>query len=118
VVRKTVVEQRRRAMVRRHHLAGDADGPEAVTKALIALHATDPASVYLSVLARSATSTLADVADAMYERRSLVRWMAMRRTLFVFGRDDIPTVQARGGSAASTPDQPSASQRHRADNRR
>jgi hypothetical protein len=35
----------------------------------------------------------------MYERRSLVRWMAMRRTLFVFPRDDIPTVQA----AVSTP---------------
>jgi hypothetical protein len=86
-------------MVRRHHLAGDADGPEGVTRALIALHASDPASVYLSVLARSAASTLADVADAMYERHSLVRWMAMRRTLFVFARQDIPTVQA----AVSTP---------------
>ena len=99
VVRTITVEQRRRAMVCRHHLAGDADDPEAVTRALIALHATDPASVYLSVLARSAGSTLADVADALYERRSLVRWMAMRRTLFVFAREDIPTVQA----AVSTP---------------
>jgi hypothetical protein len=94
VVRTITVEQRRRAMVRRHHLAGDADDPEAVTRAPIALHATDPASVYLSVLARSAASTLAAVADALYERRSLVRWMAMRRTLFVFAREDIPTVQA------------------------
>jgi hypothetical protein len=58
------------------------------------LHATDPASVYLSVLARSAASTLGDVADAMYARRSLLRWMAMRRTLFVFARDDIALVQA------------------------
>ena len=98
-MRKITVQERRRAMVRRHHLAGDADGPEAVTRALLALHASDPASVYLSVLARSAASTLADVADAMYERRSLVRWMAMRRTLFVFAREDIPTVQA----AVSTP---------------
>ena len=98
-MRTITVQERRRAMVRRHHLAGDADGPEAVTRALIALHASDPASVYLSVLARSAASTLADVADAMYERRSLVRWMAMRRTLFVFAREDIPTVQA----AVSTP---------------
>jgi hypothetical protein len=86
-------------MVQRHHLSGDADGPEAATRAVLALHATDPASVYLSVLVRSAASTLADVADAMYERRSLVRWMAMRRTLFVFACDDIPTVQA----AVSTP---------------
>jgi hypothetical protein len=66
---------------------------------MIALHATDPASVYLSVLARSSASTLADVARAMYDRRSLVRWMAMRRTLFVFGREDIPMIQA----AVSTP---------------
>jgi hypothetical protein len=86
--------QRRRAVVRRHYLAGDAGGPDAVTAALVALHATDPASVYLSVLARSASSTLADVSDAMYRRRSLVRWMAMRRTLFVLPRDDVPTVHA------------------------
>lgn len=85
--------------MRRHHLGGDAKGPEEVTDALIALHATDPASVYLSVLARSAASTLEDVADAMYERRSLVRWMAMRRTLFVFSRIDVPVVQA----AVATP---------------
>ncbi|HET6865558.1 MAG TPA: winged helix DNA-binding domain-containing protein [Solirubrobacteraceae bacterium] len=93
-MRKITAQERRRALVRRHHLAGDANGPEAVVRALIALHATDPASVYLSVLARSATTTLSDVADAMYERRSLVRWMAMRRTLFVFAREDIPIVQA------------------------
>jgi hypothetical protein len=93
------VQQRRRAIVRRHHLGGDAKSPEAVTQALIALHATDPASVYLSVLARSTSSTLADISAAMYERRSLVRWMAMRRTLFLFPRADIPIVQA----AVSTP---------------
>ncbi len=93
-MRKITVQQRRRLMVHHHHLAGDADDPQAVTQALLALHATDPASVYLSVLMRSAASTLADVAEAMYEQRSLVRWMAMRRTLFVFPRADIPTVQA------------------------
>ena len=35
----------------------------------------------------------------MYERRSLVRWMAMRRTLFLLPRPDVPVVQA----AVSTP---------------
>ncbi len=98
-MRTISVEQRRRAAVRRHHLDGTAGTPEAVTRALLALHATDPASVYLSVLARSAGSTLADVSAAMYEQRSLVRWMAMRRTLFVFARADVPMVQA----AVSTP---------------
>lgn len=98
-VRTVSVRQRRRAVVRRHHLGGDAPGPEEVTRALVALHATDPASVYLSVLARSTATTLGDVAAAMYERRSLVRWMAMRRTLFLLLVEDIPMVQA----AISTP---------------
>ena len=93
-MRTISVPERRRAMVRRHHLAGEASGPEAVTRAMIALHATDPASVYLSVLARSAASSLAHVAEAMYGRRRLVRWLAMRRTLFVFAREDIPMIQA------------------------
>jgi hypothetical protein len=70
-----------------------------VTHALVALHASDPASVYLSVLARSSASTLADVSAAMYERRTLVRWMAMRRTLFLLPRADVPVMQA----AISTP---------------
>jgi hypothetical protein len=100
VARRTIsVRQRRQGMVRRHHLGGDAATPEAVTRALVALHATDPASVYLSVLARSTASTLADVSAAMYQRRTLVRWMAMRRTLFLLHRADIPIVQA----AISTP---------------
>lgn len=98
-MRTVPVQQRRSLLVRRHHLGGDADGPEATVRALLALHATDPASVYLSVLARSSGSTLGDVAAAMYERRSLVRWMAMRRTLFVVARDEVPVVQ----SAVSAP---------------
>jgi hypothetical protein len=98
-VRTISVQQRRRLVVHRHHLAGDAADSQTVTPAVIALHATDPASVYLSVLARSSVSTLTDVAQALYDRRSLVRWMAMRRTLFVFPREDIPLVQA----AVSTP---------------
>lgn len=66
---------------------------------MVALHATDPASVHLSVLARARTATVAQTSAAFYDRRTLVRWMAMRRTLFVFARDDVPVVQA----AVSTP---------------
>lgn len=98
-MRTVSVLERRASIVRRHHLAGDATGPEAVARGLLALHATDPATVYLSVLARSADSTLTDVADAMYDKRDLIRWLAMRRTLFVVPRDDVALVQA----AASTP---------------
>ena len=64
-MRAVTVQQRRRALMRRHHLAGDADSPEMATRAMIALHATDPASVYVSVLARSAAAKLAGVAAAM-----------------------------------------------------
>ena len=98
-MRTVSAAQRRSLLVRRHHLGGDAGSPEAAARAVLALHATDPASVYLSVLARSAGTTLADVADAMYRRRSLVRWTAMRRTLFLLPREDVPLVQA----AVSTP---------------
>lgn len=87
-------EQRRRLIARRHHLAGNASGPQQVVRSLLALHSTDPASPYLSVLARSRTTRLSDVAEAMYADRTLVRWLAMRRTLFVFDRADIPLVQA------------------------
>ncbi|SNS89916.1 winged helix DNA-binding domain-containing protein [Rhodococcoides kyotonense] len=68
--------------------------PEDVVSSLFALHATDPASVYLSVLARARSLTVEDVRAAMYDRRSLVRIMAMRRTLFVVAHDDVPTVHA------------------------
>ncbi|WP_375484777.1 winged helix DNA-binding domain-containing protein [uncultured Jatrophihabitans sp.] len=97
VVRAITLHQRRRRLVARHRLAGDAADPGQVVRALVALHATDPASVYLSVLARSRSSTLDDVARAMYESRTLVRWMAMRRTLFVVARDDVPVVHAAAG---------------------
>jgi len=92
-------EQRRRVIARRHHLHGAAAGPDDVVSTLIGLHATDPATPFLSVFARSRTSTIDDIADAMYVRRSMVRWMAMRRTLFVFPASDIADIQ----SAVSTP---------------
>ena len=99
---RTVTErQRRRLIWRRHHLAGDAAGPEEAVRAVLALHATDPASVYLSVLARSSTTSLGEVAVAMYERRSLVRWLAMRRTLFLVPFDDVPLIQASASNGVA-----------------
>ena len=63
-------------------------------RALVVLHATDPASISLSVLARCRTASLVDVAAALHERRSLVRMMAMRRTLFVVPVETAPVVHA------------------------
>ncbi|RKR76517.1 winged helix DNA-binding domain-containing protein [Frondihabitans australicus] len=87
-------EQRRALIVRRHHLGGGAESAEQVAESLVGLHATDPATVYLSVLARGRDLTIAGLQEAMYERRSLVRWMAMRRTLFAFPTATVPIVQA------------------------
>jgi hypothetical protein len=50
-MRTITVQERRRRLVRQHYLDGGATSPEALVDALVALHATDPASVYLAVLA-------------------------------------------------------------------
>ncbi len=51
------------------------------------LHSTEPATVYLSLWARVPGLRVADVDATLYDRRSLVKQLAMRRTLFVFPRD-------------------------------
>ncbi|MFJ8993329.1 winged helix DNA-binding domain-containing protein [Streptomyces sp. NPDC102279] len=60
--------------------------PEEVADALVALHGTDPSTVYLAVGARlvDAGVTVAEVDRALYEDRTLVRMHGMRHTVFVF----------------------------------
>ncbi|MEU0469678.1 winged helix DNA-binding domain-containing protein [Amycolatopsis sp. NPDC006131] len=86
-------DQRRARLVTRHHLHAPAGDPVAVAESLVALHATDPATVHLSVLARSEAGT-ADVERALYDDRSLVRMLGMRRTMFVVPAALVPVVQA------------------------
>lgn len=62
------------------------------------LHATEAPSVYLSVWARVDGVGVADVDRALYDDRTLVKQLAMRRTLFVFPRDLLPA--AWGSSSA------------------
>ncbi len=66
------------------------------------LHATEPASVYLSAFARVEASR-ADIDKALYEERSVVKQLAMRRTLFAFPRDLLPAVW--GSASARVLDQ-------------
>jgi hypothetical protein len=54
------------------------------------LHATVAASVHLSCWARVHGLRVADVDRAFYRDRSLMKQLAMRRTLFVFPRDLLP----------------------------
>ncbi len=90
---------RRSRIARRHALAPEhrLDSPVAATTAMTVLHATEPPTVYLSLWARVADLQTADVDRALFEDRSLVKQLAMRRTLFVFPRDLLP---AAWGSAS------------------
>lgn len=62
------------------------------------LHSTEPATVYLSLQARVDGLAVSDIDQALYVDRSLVKQLAMRRTLFVFPRDLLP---AAWGSASA-----------------
>jgi len=84
--------ERRARMAGRHALAPQhrvADA-QAATRAMTVLHATEPATPYLSLFARIGSFTRADLDDALFESRSLVKQLAMRRTLFVFPRELLP----------------------------
>ncbi len=79
------IDERRARVALRHHLAADARADDVVeiVRDLVALHSTDPASVHLSVLARSDSLEVVDVERALYEDRSLLRMLGMRRTMWV-----------------------------------
>jgi hypothetical protein len=97
---RTVSDDERRArLATRHALAVEhrATSVEAAVRAMTCLHATEPASVYLSAQARTG-ATRAEVARALYEERSVVLQLAMRRTVFAFPPDLLPAVH---GSAAA-----------------
>jgi len=99
-VRHIPDSERRARLARRHALAPAhrAADPVAATRAVTVLHATEPATVYLSLWARVDGLSLADVDAALYADRTLVKQLAMRRTLFVFPRDLLP---AAWGSASA-----------------
>lgn len=89
------VAERRHRLAARHGLSAPADGVAGVARSLVALHSTDPATVYLSVRARTAGLIApSDIEYSLYERRELVRMLAMRRTVFVVPVESVPVVQA------------------------
>ncbi len=90
-------DQRRARLARRHGLAGPHSSVEAATAAMTCLHSTEPASVHLAAFARTGASR-ADMDRALYEDRSVVKQLAMRRTVFAFPTDLLPAVW---GSAAA-----------------
>jgi hypothetical protein len=96
LVLKIEVAERRSRLARRHRLgAGLRAGDVAeAARSMVCLHATDPATVYLSAWARSDDMAVADMDRALYADRTLVKHLAMRRTLFVLPREHLPAAQA------------------------
>ncbi|MFG2000141.1 winged helix DNA-binding domain-containing protein [Spirillospora sp. NPDC048911] len=100
-MRSITVAERRARLAVRHRLAPPArtDDVVEIARSLVALHATDPATVFLSVAARSKAATPALVEKALYDDRTLLRMLAMRRTMFVVPVELVPVLQASCGDA-------------------
>jgi len=80
------VEQRRARLAQRHRLTPSTrtDDLPAIADSLVALHSSDPASVYLSAVARMANPSITAVSAALHDERTLVRHHGMRRTIWVY----------------------------------
>src|SRR5918992_719249 len=89
-------EERRARLARRHRLAAGERARDLVdaARSVVCLHGTDPATVYLSAWARVEAMDVDAVDGALYRERSLVKHLAMRRTLFVFPRATLGAAQA------------------------
>ena len=95
-IRVVSTAERRNRLAVRHHLAPAARASTVAAAAadMIALHGTDPASVYLAAWARTGSADKADVEHALYTERALVRMLGMRRTVFVVPAALVPVIQA------------------------
>lgn len=67
---------------------------EDVAHALVALHATDPATVHLAACARLTAPSVAEVERGLYDDLTLARMLCMRRTMFVVPAELAPVVNA------------------------
>lgn len=79
--------ERRARLGRRQYLANSGEAVEAVADTMVGLHSSDPATVYLALLARIDGFAKSDLDRALYDVRSVVRILGMRRTMFVLPRE-------------------------------
>lgn len=86
----TLSDDRRRALLAERQLLGargrSSRGVLDVARAVGPLHSTDPSSAYLQIAARSG-ATVADIDDALYEDRVLLRHTTLRRTVHLLTAD-------------------------------
>jgi hypothetical protein len=97
-------EERRARLAKRHHVAPPTRVDDVVDAArgVVCLHATDPATVYLSAWARMTEPSIEAVDRALYEDRAIVRMLAMRRTVFVVPVEDAPILHAAASLDVAT----------------
>jgi hypothetical protein len=90
------IEERRARLGVRHRLAREALASDVLdaARAVVVLHSTDAATVYLSVWARTQPFEVGDLERELYDRHSLVRMLGMRRTLWVVPRELMDVVDA------------------------
>jgi Winged helix DNA-binding domain len=93
-MRRIGIEERRARLARRHCLAAPVADPVDAARGVVALHSTDPASVFLSLWARTTSASVAGIERALYDDRTLIRMLGMRRTMFVVPAELAPVIQA------------------------
>ncbi len=100
-MRRIGADERQARLGIRHLLAKSTQPTTAVEVArnMVALHATDPASVFLSVRARTPAIDIDALERCLYEERSLFRLLGMRRTMFVVPTERVPVIQAACSNA-------------------
>ncbi len=88
--------ERRRRLANRHLLLPHLRAPDlpTVVDALVALHSSDPVTVYLAAAARLDNPSMEAVENALYDDRTVFRHHAMRRTLWVMGTETIDAAHA------------------------
>ena len=102
MTQRHVGDAERRARIGiRHRLA---PGMQAATiqeaaSSVVVLHATDAASVLLEARARMVEPSVDAMEVAMYEEPTVLRLLAMRRTLFLVPLEDVPIVHAAASQA-------------------
>ena len=99
-MRIVTIDERRARLGVRHNLADEfkADTVEAAAGRMVGLHASDPASVYLAARARVQGATVALIDRALYDDRSMIRILGMRRTMFAAPLELAQLIQAGAAS--------------------
>ena len=107
-VRHLSEDERRARLGLRHLLANGtqvASYAEAAA-AMVVLHATDPATVFLEGWARMAEPSPESIEHELYEEPTVLRMIAMRRTLFIVPLPDVPMVLAGGSRDVAERERP------------